>query len=345
IVDGGTTLRFSPRHPNNILQMSTLELALRETQTNFYALDLSNKNYTLQVNDACNLLNLNVKEAEKDINLRFIVSTFDPIDQVIRDGVYPNGRKIISFANILQYESMPLAKALDIVLKIGYNEMGRHVELEFVMSLPTASNPNGCLYLLQIRPIVDNREIIQEDIAIISSKDTIISTQNALGHGITNDVYDLIYVKPECFNASNNQLIAYDIEKINQTLLAQEKGYVLIGPGRWGSSDHCLGIPVKWPHISGAKLIVEAGLTQYKIDPSQGTHFFQNLTSLNVAYFTVNPYLSEGGGFYDIDFLNTQTAISETKYIRHLRFSSPIVIKVNGKKGIGVLMKPENDKD
>ncbi|MGL5959405.1 MAG: PEP/pyruvate-binding domain-containing protein [Bacteroidales bacterium] len=343
IVDGGTTLRFSPRHPNNILQLSTLELALRETQTQFFALDLSNKNYNLQIDDACNLLKINVSEAVKDKYFRFVASTFDPVDQVIRDGIYEGGRKIISFANILQYDTVPLASALDLVLQIGCREMARHVELEFAMRLPTEDNPNGALYLLQIRPIVDNREVIQEDIETIAHEKTIISSPSALGHGITNDVYDVVYVKPEAFNASNNQLIAYDIEKINKALIDQDKGYALIGPGRWGSSDHWLGIPVKWAHISGAKLIVEAGLTQYKIDPSQGTHFFQNLTSLNVAYFTVNPYLAEGGGFYDCDFLNAQPAIAETKYIRHVRFQKPITIKVNGKKSVGVLMKPDEE--
>jgi len=187
---------------------------------------------------------------------------------------------------------------------------------------------------------VDSREVITENLEAIPQEKTLISTPSALGHGITNDVYDVVYVKPETFSATNNQLIAYDIEQLNRRLVDEGKPYMLIGPGRWGSSDAWLGIPVKWPHISGARLIVEAGLTTYRIDPSQGTHFFQNLTSLHVGYFTVNPYLKENGGFYDSDFLNAQPAVTETKYVRHVRFEKPLTIKINGKKSLGVVMKP-----
>ncbi|MDR2937352.1 MAG: phosphoenolpyruvate synthase, partial [Prevotellaceae bacterium] len=321
IVDGGATLRFSPAHPHNILQLSTLDFALRETQTKFYALDLNNHNYTLQADDACNLLKLSVADAEKDETLRLIASTFDPQDQIIRDGLYEGGRKIISFANILQHDAVPIAPMLQKILKTGHREMGRHVEIEFAVNLPTPTNPRSTFYLLQIRPVVDNREVVSENLTEIPQEKTLISTPSALGHGVTGDVFDVIYVKPEAFNASQNQLIAYDIEKLNRQLVAEGKPYILIGPGRWGSSDTWLGIPVKWPHISGARLIVEAGLTQYRIDPSQGTHFFQNLTSLHVGYFTVNPYLKEGGGYYDSDYLNAQPAVSETQYIRHVRFA------------------------
>jgi hypothetical protein len=342
-VDGGSTLRFSPAHPRNVLQLSTLDLALRETQTRFYALDLSNHNFTLQADDACNLLKLSVADAERDETLRLVASTFDPQDQIIRDGLYEGGRKLITFANILQHDAVPVAPMLQKILEAGHREMGRHVEIEFAVNLPTPAQPKSTFYLLQIRPIVDSREVISENLEGIPPEKTLISTTSALGHGITGDVYDVVYVKPETFNAAHNQLIAYDIEKLNRQLVAEGKPYILVGPGRWGSSDVWLGIPVKWAHISGARLIVEAGLTQYRIDPSQGTHFFQNLTSLHVGYFTVNPYLKEGGGFYDSDFLNAQPAVTETKYIRHVRFGKPLVIKINGKKSLGVVMKPEGE--
>ncbi|MDR1416171.1 MAG: phosphoenolpyruvate synthase [Prevotellaceae bacterium] len=340
IVDGGVTLRFSPCHPQNILQLSMLDLALRETQTKFYALDLAKKSFSLQTDDASNLLKLPVSEAEKDGTLRLIASTYDPADQIIRDGLYEGGRKIISFANILQHGAVPIAHALDQALKIGHSEMARHVEIEFAVNLSYSSDTPSTLYLLQIRPVVDSREVISENLAEIPQEQVIISTDSALGHGAVGDVYDVVYVKPEKFSASNNQLTAYDVEKINRQLVSEGRGYVLVGPGRWGSSDTSLGIPVKWPHISGARLIVEAGLTAYRIDPSQGTHFFHNLTSLHVGYFTVNSYLKEGGGFYDVDFLNAQPAATETAYIRHVRFSSPIAIKIDGKKSRGVVMKP-----
>ncbi|MDR3188530.1 MAG: phosphoenolpyruvate synthase [Prevotellaceae bacterium] len=343
IVDGGVTLRFSPRHPQNILQLSTLELALRETQTKFYALDLAQKHFDLQTDDASNLLKLPVSEAEKDGTLRLIASTYDPADQIIRDGLYEGGRKIISFANILQHGAAPIAQALDMALQVGHSEMGRHVEIEFAVNLSYDSAKSGTLYLLQIRPVVDSREVIAENLAAIPREQLIMGAENALGHGVTADVCDVVYVKPEGFSAANNRLIASEIETLNRRLTEEGRGYVLAGPGRWGSSDASLGIPVKWPHISGARLIVEAGLTSYRVDPSQGTHFFHNLTSLRVGYFTVNPYLAEGGGFYNVDFLNAQPAVTETPHIRHVRFSKPVLIKIDGKKSIGVVMKPEEN--
>lgn len=340
IVDGGVTLRFSPLHPHNILQMSTLDFALRETQTKFYALDVSEKQIAdkFSVDDAFNLLKLTVKDADNDGSLRYIVSTYDPYDMVIRDGYYPGGRKIISFVNILQHEVFPLAETLDQILKIGQSEMGRPIEIEFAVNSDKDNPQKATFYLLQIRPIVDNKEVMEEDLTVIPKEETLLSSASVLGHGIINDVYDIIYVKSDTFNASNNQLIAYDIEKLNRQFTAEEKNYVLVGPGRWGSSDPWLGIPVKWPHISNARVIVECGLENYRIDPSQGTHFFQNLTSFGVGYFTVNPY--NGDGWFDESYLNLLPAVEETQYLRHIHFEKPIVIKMDGKKSLGVVLKP-----
>ena len=340
IVDGGVTLRFSPLHPHNILQMSSLDYALRETQTKFYALDVSEKKITdrFSVDDAFNLLKLTVKDADEDGALRYIVSTYDPYDMIIRDGYYPGGRKIISFVNILQHDVFPLAETLDQVLKIGQSEMGRPIEIELAVNLNKDNPKVATLYLLQIRPIVDNKEVMDEDLAVIPKEETILSSSSVLGHGIVNDVHDIIYVKSDTFNASNNQQIAYEIEKMNQQFTADERGYVLVGPGRWGSSDHWLGIPVKWPHISNARVIVECGLENYRIDPSQGTHFFQNLTSFGVGYFTVNPY--SGDGWFDESFLNALPAVEETQYLRHVRFDKSMIIKMDGKKSLGVVLKP-----
>ncbi len=338
IVDGGVTLRFSPRHPHNILQMSTMEFALRETQTRFYALDLENLAEQFSIDDSFNLLRLSIKDADQDGSLKYIVSTYDPYDQIIRDGYYPDGRKIISFVNILQHDVFPLADTLDKVLGIGQKEMGRPIEIEFAVNIDPDDQSKATFYLLQIRPIVDNKEIMDEDLTIIKNEETIISSTSVLGHGIINEVKDVIYVKTEAFNSSNNQLIAYDIEKVNKLFVEKGENYILIGPGRWGSSDHWLGIPVKWPHICNARVIVESGLENYRIDPSQGTHFFQNLTSFGVGYFTINPFKNDG--WYDQEFLNAQPAVYETKYLRHVHFDAPIVIKMDGKKGLGVIMKP-----
>jgi len=339
IVDGGQTLRFSPRHPHNILQMSTMDFALRETQTRFYALDLKNLADQFSVNDSFNLLRLNLKDADADGSLKFIVSTYDPYDQVIRDGYYPGGRKILSFVNVLQHEVFPLADTLDQILHVGQDEMGRPIEIEFAVNIDPQNPGFATFYLLQVRPIVDNKEVMEEDLTLVEQEDTILTSTSVLGHGIVTDVQDIIYVKTGAFCSSNNQSIAYDIEKMNRQFTGEEKNYVLVGPGRWGSSDSWLGIPVKWPHISNARVIVECGLENYRVDPSQGTHFFQNLTSFGVGYFTINPF--KGDGWFDEGYLNSLPAVEETEYLRHVRFDKPVVIKMDGKKSLGVVLKPE----
>lgn len=339
IVDGGLTLRVCPYHPHQVLQTSEMDIALRETQTHFYALDMKNVGKDFSIDDGFNLLKLHVKEAEADGSLNFIASTYDPYDMVIRDGIYPGGRKLITFANVLQHDAFPLAKILQLVQTYGQSEMRRPVEIEFAVKL----NPDktGTFYLLQIRPIVDSKEMLDEDLTAIKDEETILRSNNSLGHGVANDVCDVVYVKTENYSASNNQLIAYDIEQMNRRFLDEGKGYILVGPGRWGSSDTWLGIPVKWPHISAARVIVEAGLTNYRVDPSQGTHFFQNLTSFGVGYFTINAYCNDG--IYDQDFLDAMPAVEETRFLRHVRFEKPLTIKMDGKRNIGVVLKPKNE--
>jgi hypothetical protein len=338
IVDGGLTLRVCPFHPAQVLQTSEMEIALRETQTQFYALDLRNDGKDFSLDDGFNLLKLNVREAEKDGALQYIASTYDPYDQVIRDGLYPGGRKLITFANILQHDVFPLPRILQLVQKYGQGEMRRPVEVEFAVTL-NAQKKCGTFYLLQIRPMVDVKADLKEDLHAIPEEDLILKSENSLGHGVMDDIHDLIYVKTEGYSANNNQFIADEIEKMNRQFLADEKHYVLVGPGRWGSSDTWLGIPVKWPHISAARVIVEAGLNTYQVDPSQGTHFFQNLTSFGVGYFTINAF--RGEGIYRQDWLDSLPAAEETKYLRRIHFEHPLVVKMDGKKKIGVVMKPQ----
>ena len=338
IVDGGRSLRFSPKHPNKVLQTSTLDLALRDTQTRFYALDLKNIQEHCEVDDSFNLLRLSIRDAEADNSLRGMVSTFDPYDQVIRDGYYEGGRKVVTFANILQHNIFPLSPLLEMMLEYGSHDMGRHVEIEFAGILPNEQHPHGALYWLQIRPIVDTKEMRSDEIDEVEEKDLLLKTSSALGHGIMSDLHHVIYVKSDGFLSSNNSLIAREIEKINKTFLERGENYILIGPGRWGSSDTALGIPVKWPHISAARLIVETALSSYFIEPSQGTHFFQNLTSFGVGYFTLNPQIKDC--LYDEDFLNHQEAVQETQFLRVVRFEQPLTVKINGRKSEGIVIKP-----
>lgn len=334
IVDGGLTLRVCPYHPDKVLQTSEMEMALRETQTRFYALDLKNMGQNFSLDDGFNLLKLPVKEAENDGSLNYIASTYDPYDMVIRDGIYPGGRKVITFANILQHDVFPLARILQLVQKYGQGEMRRPVEIEFAVNL-NAAEKKGVFYLLQIRPMVDMKADLNEDLDAIPEEQLLLKSVNSLGQGIMDDIQDVIYVKTEGYSASNNQLIAYDIEKLNKRFLDEGKHYILIGPGRWGSSDTWLGIPVKWPNISAARVIVEAGLTNYRVDPSQGTHFFQNLTSFGVGYFTINAYMNDG--LYNQELLNSMPAVEETKSLRWVHFDKPLAVKMNGKKKIGVV--------
>lgn len=337
IVEGSQGLRFSPLYPKKILQLSTIDSALKETQSHFYALSMHSIEQEFLVDDSFNLVKLDLQDADNDGTLRYIASTYDPVDMIIRDGYHPGGRKVVSFVHLLQHNMLPLAEMLDRVLKVARAEMGREVEIEFAVDLESLQQ--ATFYLLQIRPIVDAKEVVTENLALIDPIHSILHSPNVLGHGIINDISDVVYVKTEGFTAANNVAIAQEIDALNKQFADDNNNYVLIGPGRWGSSDSWLGIPIKWPHISQARIICEVTLDQYRINPSQGSHFFQNLTSLGVGYFTVNPFI-ENGGFFNQAFLDEQPALYETEYIRHVRFDNPFTIKINGKKKMGVVMKP-----
>ena len=338
IVDGGQTLRVCPYHPNQVLQTSEMEMALRDTQTRFYALDMEHVSENFKVDDGFNILNLRVKEADKDGSLNYIASTYDPYDQVIRDGIYDGGRKVITFCVVLLQGVFPLPELLRMVQRLGTDEMRRPVEIEFACNLD--ADRTGELFLLQIRPIVDSKQMLDEDLLALPDGRCLLRSHNSLGHGVSEDVADVVYVKTgDDFTAMNNPAIADEIERINRKFLDSGKNYVLVGPGRWGSSDYWLGIPVKWPHISAARVIVEAGLPNYRVDPSQGTHFFQNLTSFGVGYFTINTYT--GDGIFRKDVLDAMPALEETQFVRHVRFGSPLRIMMDGKKQEGVVLLPE----
>ena len=335
IVDGGQTLRVSPYHPHQVLQTSELETALRETQTRFYALDTTHVGNDFTVDDGFNIVKVKVKEAVNDGSITYLASTYDPYDNVIRDGIYDGGRKVITFGGVLQQDVFPLPQLLQLAMKCGAESMRRPVEIEFACNLN--DDRTGEFYLLQIRPIVDAKQMLDEDVAAIDDSRCLLRSHNSLGHGISDDVCDVVYVKTDDdFTAVNNPAIADDIEAINRKFLNEGKGYVLVGPGRWGSSDPWLGIPVKWPHISAAKVIAEVALKNYRVDPSQGTHFFQNLTSFGVGYFTIDPNTQQG--LFRKDILDAMPAIDETQYVRHVRFEKPLCIKMDGMRQEGVVM-------
>ncbi len=338
IVEGGLSLRFSPRYPKKILQLSSPEAALRDTQKEFCALDLNINSFVPSTDDGVNILRIDIKELNNDNALKYIASTYDRNNNMLRDGIIHPGKRLITFTNVLQHNIFPLAEILTTLLEIGQKEMNNPVEIEFAVNLETPPGTPKIFSFLQIRPIVHTEETQNINLEHIRPEQTIIFSESALGNGVFKGIRDLVYIKPESFNAANNKSIATEIEKINTLFIKDSKGYVLIGPGRWGSTDPWLGIPVKWTQISGARIIIESGLKNYRIDPSQGTHFFQNLTSFRVGYFTINPYIMEG--YYDVDFLNSMAVVYEDDYIRHVKFPDPLEIMIDGKTHKGVILKP-----
>lgn len=338
IVEGGKSLRFSPKYPKKVLQLSSPNMAIRDTQKYFYSLNLDIDAFKLSADDGINLLKLKIKDAEEDKSIANIASTYDFQDNLLRDGVNYPGKKLITFANVLKYNSFPLADIIDTLLRIGSKEMNNPVEIEFAVNLNTKPSEPFIFNFLQIRPIVENHEDIEIDFTKDPKENWLIYCETALGNGIIQDVYDIIYVKLDTFNASNNPKIVPILEKLNNDFAAIDKNYILVGPGRWGSSDPWLGIPVKWSQISQARVIIESGLQDYRIDPSQGTHFFQNLTSFKVGYFTINPFINDG--YYDLDFLESKPAVYEDEFIRHIQFEDFIEIKIDGKRNKGLIKKP-----
>ncbi|MBS4013022.1 MAG: phosphoenolpyruvate synthase [Bacteroidetes bacterium] len=339
VVEGGVSLRFCPKYPQKALLLSSVDIALTDSQKEFYALYLDSDKFRPSVDESVNLFKGRIKEAENDKSLRFVASTFDYEDHIIRDGIYDKGKKLITFANILKYNAFPLGEILNTILKLGKQEMNNEVEIEFAVDMDVPDNTPQTFYFLQIRPIVETHE---KNLVTITPEDidkSIISSNHALGNGIISNLFDIVYVKPEAFNPADTNIIADVIDKINSKFTAEKKNYILVGPGRWGSSDPWLGVPVKWSNISSARLIVESSLKNFRIDFSQGTHFFQNLTSFHVGYFSVNPFINDG--FYDVEFLNNAKPMFENQYIRHVRFNKQITVKIDGRKKTGVVLKPE----
>ena len=340
IVEGGQTLRVSPYHPEKVLQTSELHIALRDTQNTFYALDMNHVGTDFQVDDGFNMLHLKVKDAVKDGSLNFIASTYNADDQVIRDGLYEGGRKLITFNGLLRQGIIPFPQVLQMSMKFTSEAMRRPVEIEFACNIN--ADRTADFYLLQIRPIVDSKQELLEDITAVTDEECLIRSHNSLGHGTSEEITDVLYVKyDDTFSAADNVKIAEEIGRINQKFVDEGRNYVLIGPGRWGSSDSWLGVPVKWPDISAARIIVEVALKNYRVDPSQGTHFFQNMTSFGVGYFTVDTNLPGEGGIIHKEMLDVMPAVEETAWVRHVRFDRPLRILMDGMKQEGVVMTAE----
>ncbi|MEX0987295.1 MAG: PEP/pyruvate-binding domain-containing protein [Bacteroidales bacterium] len=342
IVDGGLALRFSPNYPNKILQLSSNSLALKETQRYFYALDMDEKKFTASTNDGINLLKVNVRNIKEDPSLKYVVSVYDYNNDILRDGIHGKGKKLLTFAGILQHNTFPLADILKDLLEIGQKEMNLPIEIEFAVNMSNNKEKRHVFNLLQIRPIVESDQASDIRIDELDESKTVISSNTALGNGIFPGIRDFVYINPETWDAAKSKKVAKKMDELNAGFRAGNLNYVLVGPGRWGSADPWLGIPVKWAQISEARVIIESGLENYRIDPSQGTHFFQNLTSFRVGYMTINPYIQDG--FYNLGILAKQKVIYEDDLIRHVRFTHPLNIKIDGKSNRGVILVGDGKK-
>ena len=339
IVDGGKSLRLSPAHPKHIMQISEPQLALKETQSTFLALDLTSIDHPIMKDETFDLVRLNVREAEADGTLDWIASTYVRDDDAIYDTPYMRGRKLVTFAGVLHYETFPMANIVQLVLQYGANEMRRPVEIEFAVRFGPKSEGNsqlkGIFYPLQIRPIVSSRECIEEDLTAIPEDSRLLYSTRSLGNGIVTDVHDIIYLKEGAFSMSNNRTIADEIRHLNRTFAEAGTGYILAGEGRWGSSDLALGVPVEWADISAVRLIAEVSADGRHIEPSQGTHFFQNLTSFGVGYLTIDGVTSRE--VFNRSWLDAQPSVWESDLVRHVR--GQFTIKMDGIHGIGVVQK------
>lgn len=335
VVEGGKSLRFSPQYPQKALQTSTPELALSETQREVFVLNLKPEAFKTSIDDAVNIAKMDVTQASQFRNMRFVSSVWDRESEYISDSPYDKGRRIITFNNILKYNSFPLAEIVNELLHLGQTEMRCPVEIEFAANLDVAYGSQCLFNILQIRPIINPSDNISLNWGEIDTSDALIYAQSALGIGAMNDVSDVIYVRPDKFDNMSTQQIADEIFALNAKMRNDKTSYVLVGPGRWGSSDRFLGIPVGWAHISEARVIVECGLDNFRVEPSQGTHFFQNVTSLGIGYLTVNPFA--GDGRFDVERLNSMPAVYESEFIRQVHFSTPLFIYIDGKNGKGII--------
>ena len=339
VVDGGQTLRFSPKYPKNTLQLSSAELALRDTQREMYALSLRPEEFRTSINDAVNLerFEINSSTVRSFRNMKYAASTWDMQNQYISESSFVEGRKIITFSRVLKYDAFPLAEILRDMLEMGAQEMRTPVEIEFAVNMDVPPGREQMFYFLQIRPIVETQGFNTLDWSNVDVSDAIIYAENALGVGAVDNVRDIIYIKPEAFDTAYTERMADEIRALNIKMRDEKSGYVLVGPGRWGSSDPWLGIPVKWPDISESKVIVECGMEDFRVEPSQGTHFFQNLTSFGVGYLTITPFLNDSK--FDTAFLDAMPAEYDGEFFRRVRFDRPLYIFIDGRNSKAVVKK------
>jgi len=339
VVDGGNTVRFCPKYSKDLIQFHSVKESLDSSQKEFYVLELKNNSDFGYATHDMQIKQYSLSVAEQDGTLKYIAATYSPENGTITDGISRLGQRVITFGPVLKQSLFPLPEILDLLLDMGNWGMGTPVEIEFAVNMSGAKEKPMEFGLLQMRPLVINREVEEVNIENVKFEDLICHSVQVLGNGVINDIYDIVLVDEKKFKRANTLEIAKEVSAFNNQLINEKRHYLLIGLGRWGTLDSWLGIPVNWEQIAGAKAIIEAGLKDMSVTPSQGSHFFQNITSFMVGYFTVNSYKSEG--FIDWKWLLDVTPFNEKKYTKLLRFNSPLIVKMDGHKNKGAIFKPE----
>lgn len=339
IVDGGVTVRFCPKYPNHLLQFYSPREALNSSQSQFFALDLSAALADPAETSDVQVKNFGIESAEEDGTLQYVASTYSAENDALYDGISRSGPRIVTFAPILRDKIFPLPRILELLLDMGSWGMGAPVEMEFAVTMSKNQNQLRNFALLQLRPLGMSKDSAPIDFEEANERGLICRSTQVLGHGVSNDIHDIVVVDMDRFDRARSKDTSYEVAQFNEKLVAEKRPYLLIGVGRWGSLDPWLGIPVKWDQISGAKVIVEAGFKDMEVDPSQGSHFFHNITSFRISYFTVNSMTQDG--FIDWEWLRTNPAVEEKRFVRHIRLSKPIVAKVDGHRNKGIILKPE----
>ena len=337
VVSGMKTLRFSPKHPSVLTQFYDRKSILRNSQSHFYALKTALENVKLTGSEEDNMALLPLDIAEKHGTLGPVASVYETESEMFRESLFEDGPRIVTFANILKWKIFPLDQILIDLMNFGRSSLGCEVELEFAGNVSLDREKKPSFSILQIRPLITHSEMPLLNKESIDNNDILCSSNACLGNGLKTNICDLIFVKLDGFNTSNTRAIAREIGKLNKEF-DKKSPYLLVGPGRWGSSDFLLGIPVDWNDISNVGAIIEVGLPSFHVDPSFGSHFFQNLVSLGIEYFFTSPKNYKKS--LDLDWLNNQKPFCETRFLKHLRFSNAMTIQTDGKEGTGFILKP-----
>jgi CheY-like chemotaxis protein len=337
VVEGEKSYRFSPKYPG--LEINSTADIYKNSQVEFYAVNLAKPEINILEGEEAGLIKLSISEAEKHGNLKHCASVYDIENDVITPGLDKAGPRVINFANILKYEYIPLARTLNIILDVVKEALGCPVEIEFAVDLERDRNNLPSFYLLQIKPLFGNESDYNIDEERVNKNSILIRSGRSMGNGMINNLGDVIYIKPETFDKMKTREMAVEIDRINSGMLKSGRKYILIGPGRWGTRDRFIGIPVSWPQISNAAVIVEMSMEGFPLDASLGSHFFHNLTSMNVGYFSVNH--TSPDDIIRTGILAEADLVEETGFVRHVRFSSPLQVLMDGKKGLALILKQE----